>query len=231
MVILNKSDYIKKIDNILLDETKFERIGLTSTCDNTTSIESRLQKRLLELLKSRLISENTCQEIRPTGSQRLPMYRLPKTHKPNVPLRPILSMTGSAHHQLSKWLASLLQPVLDRFAAQCIPDSFTFADYIRAPTGIRPLHSTMHPWLIYICRLYSETGWAGQGWKPGYLALECQFQFRCVETQMSGFSFGLVSRLLKNRFQFRFQFCLRTASVFGFQFRFKFHPRKLLYFE
>ena len=41
----------------------------------------------------------------------------------------------------------------------------------------------------------------------------------------------LVLRLLKNRFQFRFQFCLRTASVSGFQFRFKFHPRKLFYFE
>ena len=39
-----------------------------------------------------------------------------------------------------------------------------------------------------------------QGWEPGYLALGCQFQFRCVETQMSGFSLGLVSRLLKNRF-------------------------------
>ena len=48
---------------------------------------------------------------------------------------------------------------------------------------------------------------------------------------MSGFSFGLVSRLLKNRFQFRFQFCLRAASVSGFQFRFKFHPRKLFYCE
>ena len=70
-----------------------------------------------------------------------------------------------------------------------------------------------------------------QGWKAGYLALRCQFQFRCVETQMSGFSFGLVSRLLKNRFQFRFQFCLRTTSVSGFQFRFKFHRKKLFYFE
>ena len=44
---------------------------------------------------------------------------------------------------------------------------------------------------------------------------------------MSGFDFGLVSRLLKNRFQF----CLRTASASGFQFRFKFYPRKLFYFE
>ena len=66
-------------------------------------------------------------------------------------------------------------------------------------------------------------------WKRSYLALGYQFQFQCVETHMSGFSFGLVSRLLKNRFQFRFQFCL--ASVSGFQFRFKFHPRKLFYCE
>ena len=48
---------------------------------------------------------------------------------------------------------------------------------------------------------------------------------------MSGFSFGLVSRLLKNRFQFWFQFCLRAASVSGFQFQFKFHSRKLFYGE
>ena len=48
---------------------------------------------------------------------------------------------------------------------------------------------------------------------------------------MSGFSFGLVSRLLKHRFQFRFQFCLRAASVSGFQFRFKFYARKLFYCE
>ena len=46
---------------------------------------------------------------------------------------------------------------------------------------------------------------------------------------MSDFSLGLVSRLLKNRFQF--QFCLHTASVSGFQFRFKFYPRKLFCFE
>ena len=44
-------------------------------------------------------------------------------------------MTGSAYHQLSKRLASLLRPVLNRFTAQCIPDSFTFADYIRKLDG------------------------------------------------------------------------------------------------
>ena len=35
-------------------------------------------------------------------------------------------MTGSSHHELGKWLASLLQPVLEPFSSHCISDSFTF---------------------------------------------------------------------------------------------------------
>ena len=94
VVILNKSDYTNKMNNILHDETKFERIGPASTCDNTAAIESRLQKRLHELFKAKLIPEEVYRSICPTDSQRPRMYGLPKTHKPEVPLRPILSMTG-----------------------------------------------------------------------------------------------------------------------------------------
>ena len=55
------------------------------------------------------------------------MHGLPKTNKKGTPLCPILSMTGLSHHKLGKWLASLLQPVLERFSSHCILDSFTFA--------------------------------------------------------------------------------------------------------
>ena len=34
-------------------------------------------------------------------------------------------MTGSSHHELGKWLAGLLQPVLERFSSYCISYSFT----------------------------------------------------------------------------------------------------------
>ena len=64
--------------------------------------------------------------IRPTGSQRPRMHGLLKTHKKDVPLRPILSMTGSAQHELSKWLTCLLQPVLQDLSANCVSDSLTF---------------------------------------------------------------------------------------------------------
>ena len=102
VVILHKSDYTIKMNNILHDETKFERVGPASMCDNTAAIESRLQRRLLELFMAKLIPVEVYRFIRPTGSQKPRMYGLPKTHKPKVPLRLILSMTGSAHHELSK---------------------------------------------------------------------------------------------------------------------------------
>ena len=55
------------------------------------------------------------------------MYGLPTAHKEGISLRPIVYMTGPSHLELGKWLAGLLQPVLERFSSHCISDSFTFA--------------------------------------------------------------------------------------------------------
>ena len=70
-------------------------------------------------------------EIRPTGSQRPKMHGLPKTHKPDVPLRPILSMICSFQHQLAKYLSALLQSVLKIYSNRCTKDFFLFAEEIR----------------------------------------------------------------------------------------------------
>ena len=59
------------------------------------------------------------------------MYGLPKIHKQDVPLRPILSMTGSAQHQLAQWLTSVIDPVLSLYSTYCISDSFTFTDKVK----------------------------------------------------------------------------------------------------
>ena len=127
VVLLKKSDYVDKINKILDDQSKFKRLGPVSRNDNTASIESRLQKRLLDVVKANLMPKWIYDAIRPTGSQRPRMYRLPKTHKEGNPLRPILSMTGSSHHKFGNWLAGLLQSVLERFSSHYISDSFTFA--------------------------------------------------------------------------------------------------------
>ena len=62
-----------------------------------------------------------------SGLQRPQMYGLPKTHKEGNPLCPILFMIGSSHHKIGKWLAGLLQPVLERFSSYYLSDLSTFA--------------------------------------------------------------------------------------------------------
>ena len=50
-----------------------------------------------------------------------------KHTKKGTSLRPILSTTGLSHHELGKWLAGLLESMLERFSSHCISDLFTFA--------------------------------------------------------------------------------------------------------
>ena len=108
------------MNDILYDQLKFKRLGPVSSNDNTASIESRLQKRLLDLVKADLMPKWIYDAIRPTGLQRPRMYGLPKTHEEGTPLRPMLPVTGSSHHELGKWLAGLLKPVLERFSSHCV---------------------------------------------------------------------------------------------------------------
>jgi len=55
VVILNKNDYITKIESILHDETKFKTLGYSTNNDNTAKIEARIQRRLLQLNKDNLL--------------------------------------------------------------------------------------------------------------------------------------------------------------------------------
>ena len=52
------------------------------------------------------------------------------SHKKDVPLHPILSMTESAQHQLAKWLTSL-QSVLQNLSSNCVSFSFTFVKEVK----------------------------------------------------------------------------------------------------
>ena len=96
VVIMNKTDYIFKMESILHDEFKFKALGPVHSNDNTAKLESQLQRRLLKLHKDDLLPPGVYEAIRPTGSLRPRMYGLPKTHKEDIPLRPILSMVGSS---------------------------------------------------------------------------------------------------------------------------------------
>ena len=131
VVIMNKSDYISKMDFVLQDNSKFKNLGLSSEFDNTAKIEAHIQRRLLQLKKEGLLPSKIYSRLQPIGSQRLPMYGFSKIHKQDVPLRPMLSMTGLAQHQLAQWLTSVIDSVFSLHSTLCISDSFTFADKVK----------------------------------------------------------------------------------------------------
>ena len=142
VVIINKKDYVSKMESILNDQSKLCRLGPAPDNDNTVKIESKIQRRLLQMHKDDLLPTGVYEVIRPTGSQRPRMYGLPKIHMKDVPFRPMLSMTGSAPHQLATWLTSVLQPVLSLYSSYCIQDSFSFVDAIRS-SNLQPASTFM----------------------------------------------------------------------------------------
>ena len=130
VVILNKKDYVKKMHIILGQEGKFQHLGPVEDNDRTVQQERALQAYLLRQRKAGHITEEVYVRIRPVGATRPRMYGVPKVHKQGVPLRPILSMTNAPQHELAKWLAELLKPVLDKYNEHTVRDTFQFCENI-----------------------------------------------------------------------------------------------------
>ena len=59
------------------------------------------------------------------------MYALPKIHKADVPLRPIIASVNSVTYSLSKYLSSLLKPLLGTISGSHIINSTDFVEKIR----------------------------------------------------------------------------------------------------
>lgn len=68
VVILNRVDYVNKMNIILGDISKFPLIGPSSTHHLTDKLELKFQKRLLEVYKGNPTYKDTYNRIRPVGS-------------------------------------------------------------------------------------------------------------------------------------------------------------------
>ena len=128
---MQRSDYNDKMNAILADASKFQLLGPTETHDRTYLDERALQAYLLRYKKAGKILNIDYDRIRPVGSCRPVLYGVPKIHKKDVPLRPILSMINAPQHEMAKWLAELLKPVLNKYSAHATKDTFEFVDEVR----------------------------------------------------------------------------------------------------
>ena len=134
VVLLNKEDYVEKMKAILGDTSKFEHIGDADTKDRTLQQERALQAFLLRACKNKHLPESVYDRIRPSGSTRPRMYGLPKLHKENVPMRPILSMVNAPQQEMARWLTEILSPVLLKYSRHIVKDTFHFCQHIEQLT-------------------------------------------------------------------------------------------------
>ena len=127
VVIMDREVYNSSCLKIISDKSKFKLLDK----DPTLSREAKLQRLLRKLKKQGSIDNNTYSKIFPSGSQPARFYGLPKLHKhvdhsTPPPLRPIVSSINSYNYKLSKYLCSLLSPLVPN--DYTTKDSFTFVD-------------------------------------------------------------------------------------------------------
>ena len=109
MVIINRADYKARMQDILSDKTKFDLVDNTVLRETLTK-ETKLTNLLKELKQEEIISEQQFDELKPIGSRPGILYGLPKVHKPNFPLRPIISSIGTHCYKVAKFFVPLLRP-------------------------------------------------------------------------------------------------------------------------
>ena len=124
VVVMDRAEYVTKMKVILNDESKFKAVLKDNNLDNLVKFQ-----RFLSRLKSKgAISPEEYQRIRPTAAATPTLYGLPKLHKDNVPMRPILSSIGSYNHECAAWLSEILTPL--RHHQAIVKDSFEFLQRI-----------------------------------------------------------------------------------------------------
>ena len=103
--VMDNQTYEKKLDPII-DLPQFEQhVDSRKNAKNAIiKEEERIVNVLTQLKRDGKISESLFEELKPVGSQPPRLYGLAKVHKKDTPLRPIVSMPGSAYYKVAKKL-------------------------------------------------------------------------------------------------------------------------------
>ena len=129
VVILNKSDYISKMEDILKDSSKFEKSS-SLPFSLALSTEDKVNRTLAKMKKLSLITDDVYRNVYSTGSSPGVLYGLTKVHKEGHPLRPILAAYNTASYRLSKYVISLIESLSTN--EYCLRNSYQFSDEIKS---------------------------------------------------------------------------------------------------
>lgn len=123
-VAMEKTEYICKTEELLTDSSTYKMVDT----DPTQSVQFKLNELLKTLKRNNEIDEVLYKKLSSFNSVCAKLYTLPKIHKPEIPVRPIVSCINSPTYDVSAFVAGLLTVCFKNHSSYDIQDSFTFVD-------------------------------------------------------------------------------------------------------
>ena len=108
LVVMDQKEYIEKAKELLQDTNTYKTIP----SDPTTKLKNKLINKLKKIKLDTRMDDITYRRMYPTGAVIPKFYGLPKVHKANTPLRPIVSSIGSVSYGVAKELARIIKPLV-----------------------------------------------------------------------------------------------------------------------
>lgn len=125
-VVMFKDDYINKMYSLLNDTTTYKK----EVSNITNKIQNNMNSLIITWFKNSFIDVNLKNKLTCYNGYAPYIYGLPKLHKENYPLRPIVSNTGSPTYQLSKYLAQSLSNIIGK-SQYHVQNSWEFCNFIK----------------------------------------------------------------------------------------------------
>jgi hypothetical protein len=130
LLLWDKHDYREKALSLLNNRNTYSILK----SDPTGKTQRGLNAKLLLLKKCNIISKTTYEKLYSSDGLSPRFYGLPKIHKPEIPLRPIVSFVNSpSTYGVSSFLAKMLSPVVGN-TENTVKNSCHFAEFVRGKT-------------------------------------------------------------------------------------------------
>lgn len=127
-VIMSRNDYDDRLNSLICDQNTYQLVNK----DPTLSFQNKNNDFIKTLYNIKAIDEKTKKDLTTYKSIAPKFYGLPKVHKSNYPLRPIVSFINAPTYKTSKFLANCLKFLIaDTYN---VKNSYEFVNFIKTQT-------------------------------------------------------------------------------------------------
>ena len=145
-VVMSRDTYVEKAESIT---SQYEQVSKNPT----PRLEAATKKIISSSLGGKL-PDKIVNAIKPTSSRTAELYGLPKNHKPDIPLRPIVSACGDPLDKLT-WLLERIISQLLKFVPAHLKNTYDFLERLKSefPNGL-PKHTII--FTVDVANLYGN---------------------------------------------------------------------------